>query len=67
MIIARIMLPIIFLCGLLSPEIFLYLLASDWLKITEKNFLIGKLDVVMFHICNLFLLVCPSYTDDFII
>ena len=62
------MLPIIFLvCGLLSAEIFLDLLASDWLKITEENFLVGKLYVVMFNIGNLFLLVGTGYPYDFII
>ena len=60
-------LNIILLCVLLSSEIFLDLLASNWLKITEENFLVGKLYVMVFHIGYFFLLICPSYADDFII
>jgi hypothetical protein len=65
---ARIMLLNIFLlCVLLSSEIFLDLLARNWLEIVEEHFLVGKFYVVVFHIGNLFLLICPSYADDFII
>jgi len=60
-------LNIILLCVLLSSEIFLDLLASNWLKITEENFLVGKLDIMVFHIGDFFLLICPSYADNFIV
>ena len=67
-IMARIMLLNIFLlCVLLSSEIFLDLLARNWLKVIEENFLIGKFYVMVLHIGDLFLLICPSYADDFII
>jgi hypothetical protein len=62
-----ILLNIFLLCVLLSSEIFLDLLARNWLEIVEENFLIGKLNVVVFHIGYFFLLICPSYADDFIV
>ena len=67
-IMARIILLNIFLlCVLLSSEIFLDLLARNWLKVIEENFLIGKFYVMVFHIGYSFLLICPSYANDFII
>ena len=58
---------IILLCGLLSSEILLDLLARYWLKIVEENFMVEDFGVVVFHIGNLFLLICTGYPYDFIV
>lgn len=58
---------IILLCGLLSSEILLDLLARYWLKVSKENLMVENLDVVVFHIGNLFLLICTGYPYDFIV
>jgi hypothetical protein len=58
---------IILLCGLLSSEILLDLLARYWLKVSKENLMVKDFYIVMFHIGNFLLLIGTGYPYDFIV
>jgi len=51
----------------LSAKILLDIFPWSNLKVAKQNLMVGKLDIVMLHIGYLLLLICPSYSDDFVV